>query len=222
MSRARSRRDFSSNLSFVDMLFNMTIAFSFLFIIAFMLIQPPTKSDATAKPKAEIILTMVWPDEAFDDIDLWLLTPTGQKVWFSNKDPGLATLDRDDRGSYGDTYVLDPTAPGAKLALIKANKEIITIRANQPGRYVVAAHVYTVREIEGEFKSARTLPYEASLEVLKVNPKVATIAQSKVLLEVRDQQKAFIAFTLDAEGNVSNIEQNPEDMIVGAVSGVSN
>lgn len=214
--KTRSRRDFTLNLSFVDMLFNMTVAFSFLFIIAFMLINPPVKTDAISKPKAELILTMTWPDEAFDDIDLWLLTPTGQKVWFSNKDPGLATLDRDDRGSYGDTYALDPLTPGSKTGLIKANKEIITIRANQPGRYVVAAHAYGVRNVEGDLKATVELPYEAELEVLKVNPRVGIIAKAKVLLEKRDQQRAFIAFELDSEGNVSNIEYNPDDMIVSA------
>jgi hypothetical protein len=212
----RSRQDpkHASWLAFVDFLFNFLIAFAFLFIVAFMMIRPAAVSDTNVKAKAEFMLTMTWPDEAFDDIDMWIMLPSGKKVFYNHKEEEYALLDRDDLGAHGDTYKLDPLDADSKKGLIKQNREVITLRAIVPGRYVVAAHVFaTYSEVDG-FKTELPLPYEAKLEVIKINPRVTTVATSKVLLEKKAQHATFLAFTIDADGQVTNIEQNPDDDII--------
>jgi hypothetical protein len=211
----RDKNRYASWMAFVDFLFNYTIAFSFLFIVAFMMIRPQSNSEAQVKAKAEFILTMTWPDEAFDDIDLWLQLPSGEKVWYNHKNAEFATLDRDDLGAPGDLYRLHPSDPtDLRKGLIKLNREVITLRAIVPGRYVAAAHVYNVHDTVNEFTTKQKLPYDAKLEIQKINPRVMTVANSVVSLQRVGQSSSFVAFTIDENGDVTSIEQNPNDSII--------
>lgn len=198
-------------LAFLDMVFNMALAFAFLFIIAFVLIRPPANPERkNVDLKAEFILTMTWPAETLDDVDMWVMMPDGRKVMYMNKDVDYVTLDRDDRGGHGDTYGLY----GGPKKLIKNNTEMVTIRAIVPGRYVVAAHVFAVYSYVDEIKTELHLPYEAKLEVAKLNPRVKDVATASVTLDTPRQQKAFMAFTVGLDGDISNVEYNPPDAIV--------
>lgn len=217
MRRSAAHTRFRSDLAFLDMLFNMVLAFAFLFVIAVLLIRPPTTVKANVEMKAEFMITMTWPDDSIDDVDLWLLLPTGAKVGYSNKDFENAALDRDDRGAHGDTMWKDSDM--AEKILIKRNEEIITIRAIVPGRYVIAGHLFGVYDHVDGFKGGSAPPYEVQLKVLKLNPKVETIATSKITLEQLTQQSAFVAFTLQQDGTVTDIEQNPADVIVNVPGG---
>lgn len=210
----RNDPKYGNNLAFIDFLFNYLLAFAFLFIIAFMMIRPPTQTEANTKLKAEIVLNMTWPDASLDDIDMWLLLPNGQKVWFMHKEEEYATLDRDDRGGHGDTFRKNPADPQSEKGLIRVNKETIVIRALVPGRYVVAGHVFaTYADVDG-FKNENALPFEVKLEAIKLNPRATTFSNSTIVLEKQAQQKAFLAFTVKEDGSVEDIEQNPDDVIV--------
>ena len=79
---------YKSSIGFTDMLLNLLVGFVFLFIIAFILINPITKkSDIPAK--AEYLFILEWDDMLSDDIDLWIEDPNGVKVSFMNKEGGL-------------------------------------------------------------------------------------------------------------------------------------
>ena len=57
---------YKSTLAFTDLLFNVLIGFAFLFIIAFILINPVNKR-ADIKSKAEFMVIMDWdPNSLFD------------------------------------------------------------------------------------------------------------------------------------------------------------
>lgn len=200
-----------TNIAFLDMVFNMVLGFAFLFILAWMLVRPPTQTDANIKLKAEIVLTMTWPDGSGDDVDMWLLLPDEQKVYYRRKDVDYVTLDRDDRGIMNDTFY-DTTKGG--MNYVRMNKEMMTIRATVPGRYVVAGHVFASEPAYGEFKSETTFPYEAKLVVTKLNPIVSDVVVSTIVLEGRNDRKAFVAFTVMEDGTVTNIEMHPDDEIV--------
>lgn len=195
-----------------DVVMIAALGFIILFIAAFLQIRPPTKTDATIKPRAEILLAMNWPDGALDDIDMWVMLPDGRKVNFRNRDVDYITLERDDLGAISDFYT--DGAGERKLTLI--NREVMTIRAIVPGRYVVSAHVYTTHsQITDAMADGKTwpanppLPYQVTLEVIKLNPRFAEVAKSTVHLTERGQEAVFVAFDLDAEGNVTQFELNP-------------
>lgn len=210
--RTRASAKHKSDTAFLDMTFIMSLAFAFLFVIAFMLIKPPAPPiEANTKLKAEFILTMTWPDGSLDDIDMWVLLPNGERVSYARKDYEYLTLDRDDRGGHGDTY---SDSFGSPKKLVKTNKEMITIRAIVPGRYVVAAHVFAVYDEVDGIQTEQKLPYQAQLELVKINPRIQEIAKVAVDLDEPRQQKAFIAFTVDEDGSISSVERDPPDEIV--------
>lgn len=213
----KARRDwdnpqYDNGLSFNDMLFNYLLAFGMLLLVALLLIRPPTTTDATVKPRAEILLTMNWPDGALDDIDMWVMLPDGRKVNFRNREVDFITLERDDLGAVNDFY----TDGSGERRLTPINREVMTIRAIVPGRYVVSAHVYAAHsQITDSFDNGKTwpadppLPYPVTLEVIKLNPRFTEVAKSTVQLTERGQEAVFVAFDVDAEGNITQFELNP-------------
>ena len=86
---------------------------------------------------AEFIITMSWPAENNDDMDLYLKDPTGNVVYFRAKDRGLTHLDRDDLGATNDTIATDHGPIVHQL-----NEEHITIRGIVEGEYIVNVHWY--------------------------------------------------------------------------------
>ena len=130
------QRRYHTNLPFLDLLFNVLIGFVFLFIVSFLLINPIAKR-ADIEVKAEFLITVFWPDNLEDDVDIYVEDPAGNLVWFKSREPGLMHLDRDDLGKRNDEVV---TAAGT--ILFPENREIVTLRGIVPGEYVVNVHCY--------------------------------------------------------------------------------
>ena len=117
--------------AFTDLLFNALLGFAFMFFIAFILIKP---EDATGKidTNAEFMVTVTWPDEHSDDIDTYVEDAAGNLVWYHHREAGLMHLDRDDRGNYRDTILVDGKSISNPL-----NQETVTVRGIIAGEYVV-------------------------------------------------------------------------------------
>ena len=62
---------YKSTFGFIDLLFNLLVGFTFLFMLAFILINPVAKKE-TLDPKAEYLIIMTWEDYSSSDIDLWI------------------------------------------------------------------------------------------------------------------------------------------------------
>lgn len=205
------RPDYGSDLSLLDTVLIVALGFILLFLAAWLQIRPPTESDRAVKMRAEFVLTMTWPDGAFDDVDLWLMVPDGRKVFFRQREVDYVTLDRDDLGIINDFY----TDGSGKRAFTPSNREMMTIRAFVPGRYIVAAHVYAQRTTQTDYMDGKvwqtvaSLPYAATLEVVKLNPALVEVLKSTVQLSEHGQEAVFAAFDVDAEGNVTGVELNP-------------
>ena len=90
-----NRQRFKGMTSFLDMLWILLAGFGAMFIIAFLLIQPPAKNADIIK-KAEYIIVLSWDSEVGDDIDLWVRDPKGVTVSFKNKTGGFMNLEKDD------------------------------------------------------------------------------------------------------------------------------
>ena len=94
---------YRSSFGFIDLLFNLLIGFVFLFMLAFMLINPVAKKE-TIKPKAEYFIILEWDGEKPYDLDLWVKDNLGHVVSFRRPDDALIHLERDDLGTINDTY----------------------------------------------------------------------------------------------------------------------
>ena len=75
-----SNPKYKSSLAFTDLLFNILIGFAFMFLIAFILINPVEK-DADVEVKAEFMVIMTWDDNSYYAVSYTHLTlPTNREV----------------------------------------------------------------------------------------------------------------------------------------------
>ena len=189
-----------------DMLFNMLIAFVFCFIIAFLSINPKAQKSGDIPAKAEFIITLSWPDNDPNDLDLWTQGPSGEVVLFRNREAGLMHLDRDDRGSSNNTIVVN-----GKKVVNPLRQEVTTIRSIIPGEYVANVHYYETKELDPNDPKAGK-PVEATLTVIKVNPKAEVVFYGQATLDTRGKEATLVRFTIDPSGAVTNINTIPKSL----------
>src|SRR6201985_2382299 len=116
---------------FSVMLFKALQVIAFLFFIALLAISPDSK-DGKIDSKAEFLITMDWPDNHPDDMDIFVQDPLGHIVWYRRREGGFMVLDRDDRGGLNDFVDVN----GQKVPSA-TRQEVVTIRGVIAGEYTV-------------------------------------------------------------------------------------
>ena len=183
---------------FTDLLFNALLGFVFMFLVAFMLINPISDT-GKVDPKAEVLITMTWPDSHPDDIDLYVEDPNGGVVWYHVKESGLMHLDRDDRGNYRDTITVD----GSKIQN-PLNQETVTLRGIIPGEFVINIHHYLANGTED-------VPVEVKVE--KLNPEVTLVFYTTLHLDHRGQELTAVRFTMSDDGTITDVNRRPKTLV---------
>ena len=184
---------------FTDLLFNALLGFTFLFLVAILFMNPVSKSGIVS-PKAEYIVTVNWPDNNPDDIDIWVEDPVGNLIWFRNREAGLVHLDRDDRGVVNDQIEMNGQTVETSL-----NQEVVTIRGRVTGEYVINLHYY---------ESKTNLPVKVSVEVAKINPAVEIIYYGETVLKEKGVEETAVRFSIADDGSVNNVNRNKKSIIV--------
>ena len=188
--------------AFTDLLFNSLLGFAFMFAIAFMLISDPSDG-GKIDSKAEILISVRWPDQHPDDVDAIVESPQGGLVWYHNRATGLMHLDRDDRGIFADKMNVN----GATISN-PINQETITIRALQSGEYVVNLLHYQANYDK---------PLTVDVKVEKLNPEVELVYYgSHELKGVGDEQTA-VRFSIDSKNNISDVNQIQKRLLTKAL-----
>jgi len=193
--RRRNARQYRSTDPFIDLLFNALLGFTFLFLVSVMFMNPDARK-GRVNLKAEYIISVTWPDQLADDIDLWVQDPIGETVSYLRKDAGWLHLDRDDRGEINDTIMID-----GQEVVYPINQEVVTIRGIIPGEYVVNLYYYS---------AAQPRPVEALVKVEKVNPTLQTVYVRRLSLAEQDDELTVVRFSLDRSGNIAGINQLPK------------
>lgn len=190
---------YKSTIAFIDLLFNILVGFVFLFLVAFLMINPVAKKN-DIKAKAEFMITMEWPDSDKNDMDLWVRDPLGNRCGFKSKEVGLMNLDRDDLGSYNDMVIIN----GEPIS-IEGNKETISIRGIVPGEYLISGHFYRMNEeISG--------PVPVRVEVIKINP-YAVLYQQTIEFSTKGELHNYYAFTINNLGFLTGIRETDESAV---------
>ncbi len=184
---------------FTDLLFDILLGFTFMFVIAVTALNPPAKKKGEIPAKAEIIITTTWPDGNPDDVDTWVEAPDGDVVWFRNPDAGLMHLDRDDRGSDNDTLKLN-----GQTVLNPLNQEVVTVRGLMPGEYTVNVHCY---------HSVTQQPVPVQVSVVKVNPVLEVVYYGSVELQGQDNERTAVRFTVSPDGRISGLHTLPKTLV---------
>lgn len=177
-------RKYSSNLAFVDLLFNLLIGFASLFVIAFLMINPIAKTGAVTPP-TRMIVELTWDNESSTDLDIHIVGPNGQRVYYAAKDGRYFILERDDLGSTNDTYVIN-----GEVVKIRRNYEIVSFTELPPGEYVVNVHHF----------SANADPEEATVRVTMISPYEEVFTGNAVV--AARQEVTLVSFTVDAQGKI--------------------
>lgn len=197
------QRKYHSNLSMVDMLFNLLVGFVCLFIIAFLLINP-IADDGKIDPRTEFIITMEWEDESIVDMDLWVQGPSNKSIGYMQKEGGYMSLDRDDLGVSNDTYFIN-----GQYVTVKRNIETVKINAIQEGEYVINTHYFSNggRPTTAAGKPATsapiTEPVTAKITVIKMEP--YRIIYTGTTTSTLKQEKTAVSFVITSRGSIRDL-----------------
>ncbi len=183
---------------FSVMLFKGLQVVAFLFVIALLAMNPEAK-EGKIESKAEFIITMGWPDDHPDDIDLYAEDPLGNIVWYHQREGGFMVLDRDDRGSANNTITVD----GRKITS-PFRQETISIRGIVAGEYTVNVHY---------FLATKGGPVPTVVKVEKVNPTVEVVSYDAISLDRMGEEKTAVRFKLAANGSILDVNHRPKSLI---------
>lgn len=192
------QKSYKDNTVMSDLLLNMLLGIFFMFAISFMLIAPILDAADIKKPKAEYLITMTWPDNNKDDVDIWIEDPVGNVLYYQNKESGIMHLDRDDLGWKKDIIVL---RDGTIIRYIH-NQEIVTIRGFIPGEWVVNVHMFKKWDIDTDIDQNVGDPTEVEVKITKLNPKAEIVFIKRIILDTKWQEETVARFTMTANGNI--------------------
>jgi hypothetical protein len=183
---------------FAVMLFKALQVVAFLFFLALLAINPEAKS-GKIDTKAEFIITMQWPDNHPDDIDLYAEDPLGNIVWYHEREAGFMVLDRDDRGGINNTV----TVNGRKVTS-PIRQETISIRGIVAGEYTVNVDHYL---------ATTGAPVPVTVKIEKINPTVEVVSYDTLTLDHTGQELTAVRFRVAENGSVSDINHREKSLI---------
>ena len=183
---------------FTVMLFKGLQVVAFLFFLAYLAMNLEAQQ-GNITSKAEMLVTVSWPDNHPDDVDTYVEDPQGNIVGYHVMEAGLRNLDRDDRGDYKNTIVVN-----GKTIRNPVREEIVTMRGLIAGEYVVNIHHYLATTPDA---------VPVSVKVEKLNPKVEMVFYDRLFLDHTGDEKTAVRFTIDENGKVTDINTRPKSLI---------
>lgn len=181
---------------FSALLFNSLKAITFMFFMSFAMINPVAES-GKVDPKAEMMITVTWPDNNPDDVDTYVADPAGNIVWYNRREAGLMHLDRDDRGMFRDVLEMNGTTIENPL-----NQEIVSFRGLSDGEYTVNIVHYIA--------NGGSLPVQVKVE--KLNPSVQLVFYDTIILTGTGDERTAVRFTLEGQ-TVKDVNNRPRDLV---------
>ena len=183
---------------FSVMLFKALQVVAFLFFLALLVMNPEAKQ-GKIDTKAEFIVTMNWPDNHPDDIDLYVEDPLGNIVWYHTREAGFMVLDRDDRGGINNSIMVN-----GKRIMSPIPEESVSIRGIVAGEYTVNVQYYL---------ATQNAPVPVSVKVEKINPMVEVIHYDTITLDHAGQEKTAVRFRMAEDGSVTDINHTEKSLV---------
>ena len=183
---------------FSVMLFKALQVVAFLFFLALLVMNPEAKQ-GKIDTKAEFIVTMTWPDNHPDDIDLYVEDPLGNIVWYHVREAGFMVLDRDDRGGINNSIMVN-----GKRIMSPIREESVSIRGIVAGEYTVNVQYYL---------ATQSAPVPVSVKVEKINPMVEVIHYDTITLDHAGQEKTAVRFRMAEDGSVTDINHTEKSLV---------
>jgi hypothetical protein len=131
-------------------------------------------------------------------VDTYVQDPAGNIVWYNQREGGLMHLERDDRGMFKDTVLVNGKEISNPL-----NQEIVAIRGLEDGQYVVNVVHYIANG---------TAPLPVQVKVEKLNPTVKVIYYQTLQLKGTGDEQTAVRFTLKGQ-DVINVISTPKSLV---------
>ncbi|HLH98788.1 MAG TPA: hypothetical protein VKW08_27065 [Xanthobacteraceae bacterium] len=183
---------------FSVMLFKALQVVAFLFFLALLVMNPEAKT-GKIDSKAEFIITMNWPDNHPDDIDLYVGDPLGNIAWYNERESGFMTLERDDRGGLNNSLNVN-----GKQIYSPVREEVVSIRGIVAGEYTVNVQYYLATQHQ---------PVPVSVKVEKINPMVEIVDYTTLTLTKQGQEKTAVRFRVAQDGRVGDINRTEKSLV---------
>ena len=183
---------------FTVMLFKGLQVVAFMFFLAYLAINSEAKQ-GNIDTKAQMLVTVSWPDNHPDDIDTYVEDPQGNIVWYHVMEAGMMSLDRDDRGDYKNMILVN-----GKTIRNPIRQEIVQMRALIPGEYVVNIHHYLATTPD---------PVPVTVTVEKINPKVEIVYYDRLFVDHTGDEMTAVRFTVGEDGKIADINTRPKSLI---------
>jgi len=183
---------------FSVMLFKALQVVAFLFFIALLAINPEAKT-GKIDSKAEFLITMAWPDNHPDDVDLYTEDPLGNIVWYHQREAGFMVLDRDDRGGINNSVVVN-----GKKVTSPMRQETVSIRGIVAGEYTVNIDHYL---------ATTGMPVPVTVKVEKVNPTVQVVSYDTLTLDHTGEELTAVRFRVAENGDVIDVNHRQKSLI---------
>lgn len=135
-----NRGNFKSTTSMLDLFLLMAVGFVSLFVLAFILIQPPTDPAKEIELDEQLLIKLTWEGTHNNDLDMWVMTPDGSIVAFKNKQANGVTLERDDRG-----FSAEQVNVNGKLTYVYDNTEVVRVKRLEDGDYYISVQYYSAK-----------------------------------------------------------------------------
>lgn len=164
---------------FFDFAMSVLFVFMALFVMSTMDTPRPPQAGVLT-PKAEFLIEMTWDDGSASDVDLYAKGPDGKIVFFGSRKNEVMFLNTDNTGT-GNGQIID-------------RREVVTIRAIEPGRYEFNAHAYRL-----------AAPVNVKLRVLKLNP-YSVVSERAVTFDTQGQERTLAAMHVRADGSAEPYE----------------
>ena len=183
---------------FSVMLFKALQVVAFLFFIALLVMNPEAKQ-GKIDTKAEFIITMNWPDNHPDDIDLYVEDPLGNIVWYHVREAGFMVLDRDDRGGINNTIMVN-----GKQIMSPIREETVSIRGIVAGEYTVNVQYYL-----GHPERAGAGLGQGREDQSRSSRSSTT---TRIMLDHAGQETTAVRFRIAEDGSVTDINHREKSL----------
>lgn len=171
------------NTIFRDVLINY-IGYLVVFLVVALVVVVNSDKKAKDINVGNMLVTIAWP-KGNVDVDLWLLAPGEPPVGYTSKSGKTWNLLRDDTGLAND--------------ILEENFENAFSRGNPPGDYVIDIHCYSC---------SGPVEVKAILEKkVKNSNRLETVAEKKVTLRGRNDQRTLWAFHVNPDGVIDHMSE---------------
>lgn len=200
----RSSRRGIPGIVYVDFLAAIVAIFVALLFLALVQVKQRQTLPPALRTPGLYAVVISWPGRLDDDVDLYVRDARGNIVFFANPTAGLLNLEYDDLG--------DPSSVTDTGAVVrhKEHVERIVVRGLQQGEFTANVHLY---------RHGSTRPVRVTATLWKLFGADRPITQVSVTLQREGDEETLFRFTVEATGEVGNLNRLPARFVGSATSG---